>query len=56
MNSIREMNAKFLAFHRMNVDIPVQFNLLQMTEVVSPEQYLDDGTSSTKIRKENNGN
>jgi len=50
--SFHRQGNKFMVFHRVDVDNPVHPLLSDLCSIVDPEQYQDDGTSSTEMRGE----
>jgi len=43
-------NVRFIVFHRKSVELTIDPELLKVCEIVSLDEYEDDGTSSTEIR------
>ncbi len=52
LEHFRNMNTHFLVFQRKGVDIELEPEILDICEIVPLADYLDNGTSSTSIRKE----
>lgn len=50
MKSFQGKGTRFIAFHRLDVDVSLSAALKELTDIISPEDYVDDGTSSSKIR------
>jgi len=52
LEHFRNRNTHFLVFQRKGVDIELEPEILDICEVIPLDDYLDNGTSSTSIRKE----
>lgn len=50
LEHFKEQNVRFMVFHRKSVELTIDPELLEVCEIVSLDEYKDDGISSTKIR------
>lgn len=50
LGHFKEKNVRFIVFHRKSVELTIDPELLGVCEIVSLDEYEDDGTSSTEIR------
>lgn len=50
LGHFRENNVRFMVFHRKSVELTIDPDLLEVCEIVSLDEYEDDGMSSTEIR------
>ncbi|WP_406662339.1 hypothetical protein V7O66_06430 [Methanolobus sp. ZRKC3] len=53
LKHFKELNVRFVAYRRKGSKLSVDDDIMEICDIVPFEEYLDDGTSSTKIRKEN---
>lgn len=53
LNHFKKWNATFVVFHRKNIDPIIDEDIMQICDIIPFEEYMDDGTSSTKIRMQN---
>lgn len=51
LKHFKEKNVRFMVFHRKSVELSIKPEVLDFCEVIPVDEYEDDGTSSTEIRK-----
>jgi hypothetical protein len=51
LEHFRRRNIRFLIFHRQDVELSIEEDVLEICDIIPPDTYTDDGTSSTKLRR-----
>lgn len=51
LKHFKEKNVRFMVFHRKSCELYIKPDVLEFCEVIPVDEYEDDGTSSTEIRK-----
>ncbi|KKG16101.1 nucleotidyl transferase family protein [Methanosarcina mazei] len=51
LKHFKEKNIRFLVFHRKSTEFCINPDVPELCEIVSLDEYEDDGTSSTEIRR-----
>ena len=51
LKHFKEKNVRFMVFHRKSFELSIKPDVLEFCEVIPVDEYEDDGTSSTEIRK-----
>jgi hypothetical protein len=52
LNHFKEKNVRFIVFYRKSVELCIKPEVLEFCEVIPVDEYEDDGTSSTEIRRQ----
>jgi nicotinic acid mononucleotide adenylyltransferase len=51
LEHFRRCNTRFLIFHRQDVELSIEEDILEICDIILPDTYTDDGTSSTELRR-----